>query len=238
MDRGSLSRKPEYDGIIDTHTPHKRRAVSHRFFRWLGILLIIAAAVLLIRWQSTLNWLGEYLVSPQHPESADLILVLAGDFWGPRVVKGADLAVQGYAPRALMSGTPYQGRMDGELAVEFLVNKGYPKQLLESFGHNAKSTIEEALVLRPELARRGVKRVLLVTSAYHSRRAGIVFRLFCPGIQFIVIPAPDDLYHPEGWWRDSRSRRLFFSEWEKILGTILFVYPKYRIERLWHARTG
>jgi uncharacterized SAM-binding protein YcdF (DUF218 family) len=196
------------------------------------IPVILLAAVLLIRWEATLNYLGDYLVSSHSPQSADLILVLAGDFWGARVLKGADLALQGYAPLALMSGTPYQGSMDGELAIKFLAKQGYPTRLFQSFGHNARSTIEEAIVLRPELARRGVKRVLLVTSAYHSRRAAIVFRLFCPGIRFIAIPAPEIQYHPEGWWKDSNSRRLFFSEWKKILATILIVYPRYRGENI------
>jgi uncharacterized SAM-binding protein YcdF (DUF218 family) len=189
--------------------------------------VVLPAAVCLIRWQSTLNCLGGFLVSAQNPRSADLILVLAGDFWGPRVLKGADLALQGYAPVALMSGTPYQGRPDGELAIEFLVQKGYPKRLFQSFAHNSRSTIEEALALRPELARRGVTRVLLVTTAYHSRRAAIVFTLFCPGIQFIAIAAPD-AYQPNRWWRDPGSKRLFYSEWSKILGTVLVAYPKYQ----------
>lgn len=191
--------------------------------------MLLATVVLLIRWQATLNGLGGYLVASQPPQSADLILVLAGDFWGPRAAKGADLAVQGYAPLVLMSGTPYEGRPDGELAIEFLTKRGYPKRIFQSFSHNAHSTIEEAILLRPELARRGVKRVLLVTSAYHSRRAEIVFRLFCPGIQFISIPAPDLHYHAVDWWKDSNSRTLFFSEWKKILGTILIAYPKNRL---------
>ena len=210
----------------------KLRTPLHRFLRWLLILAIILSAIVLIRWQATLSYLGNYLICSQTPQSADLVLVLAGDFWGPRVVKGAQLAVEGYAPLALMSGTPYQGRPDGELAIEFLAKQGYPTHLFESFGHNAHSTIEEAIVLRPDLARRGVRRVLLVTSAYHSRRAAIVFRLFCPGIQFLSIPAPDLQYHPDGWWKDPDSRRLFFSEWSKILGTILIVYPKYCVERI------
>lgn len=206
-----------------------------RSFLFLAIALLVAA---LIQWRAVLAYLGEFLVSPQAPQSADLILVLAGDFWGPRVVKGADLAMQGYAPVALFSGTPYQGRMDGELAIEFLAKMGYPTRSFQSFGHHATSTITEAIVLRPEVERRGVKRVLLVTSAYHSRRAGIVFRLFCPGIQFIAIGAPDNLYCPDDWWEDANSRKLFVSEWAKIFGTILFEYPKHRVEALLHTGSG
>jgi hypothetical protein len=148
------------------------------------------------------------------------------------VVKGADLAVQGYAPLALFSGTPYQGRMDGVLAIEFLAAKGYPTGSFQSFGHHAPSTITEAIAIRPELERRHVKRVLLVTSAYHSRRAGIVFRLFCPGIDFIAIGAPDEHYHPDVWWEDPSSRKLFASEWEKICGTVLLEYPKHLVGRM------
>jgi uncharacterized SAM-binding protein YcdF (DUF218 family) len=62
-------------------------------------------------------------------------------------------------------------------------------------------------VLRAELARRGVKRVLLVTASFHSRRSAIVFHLFCPGIQFISVPASDPYYHPDTWWMDASSQR-------------------------------
>lgn len=207
-------------------------------FRSILFLAITLLLISLVRWRAVLSYLGGFLVSPQTPQSADLIVVLAGDFWGPRVVKGADLAMQGYAPLTLFSGTPYNGRMDGLLTIEFLAKRGYPTQSFQSFGHHSRSTIDEAIVLRPELERRGAKRVILVTSAYHSRRAGIVFRLLCPGIQFMAIPAPDDHYHPDLWWEDASSRKLFFSEWSKILGTILWEYPKYRIEMLLHVDNG
>ena len=85
---------------------------------------------------------------------------------------------------------------------------------------------------RGELARRRVKRVLLVTSSYHSRRATIVATLFCPGVQFISVPAADPHYHVAEWWNDDSSRKLFFSEWEKIGGSVLLAYPKSLVLRL------
>ena len=91
-------------------------------------------------------------------------------------------------PVVLISGTPYQGRPEGEVAIEFLAKQGYPTRLFDSFAHNARSTIQEAVALRPELRRRHVQRVILVTSEFHSRRSSIVFGLFCPGIHFISVP--------------------------------------------------
>jgi uncharacterized SAM-binding protein YcdF (DUF218 family) len=194
--------------------------------------MLILAAILAIRWQSTLNSLGSFLVDSQPPQRADLILVLGGDFWGPRVLVGAELARLRYAPIALISGPPYRDRPEGELAVEFLVRKGYPRELFQVFGHHAGSTIDEANALRSELARRHVRRVLLVTSAHHSRRATIVLTLLCPGVRFISIPAPDPHYHIDQWWNDDSSRQLFFSEWNKILGSVLVAYPTYLVSRL------
>lgn len=204
------------------------------FHRWAGFftvcifLLVVAAA---IRWQATFTSLGAFLVDSQPPQQADLILVLGGEFWGARVLTGAELARLRYAPIVLFSGPPYRGRPQGELSVEFLVEKGYPKQIFQVFATDANSTIAEARALRAELARRHARRVLLVTSSYHSRRATIVLTLFCPGVQFISIPAPDSHYHAAGWWNDESSRRLFFSEWSKILGSVLQGLPVYVVSR-------
>jgi len=204
---------------------------------WPGVriaarLLLICAglfvAVCLIRWQATLNWFGNFLVDSDRLEHADLIMVMGGDFWGPRVIKGADLAKEGYAPLVLISGPPYGGRPEGELAVEFLAGRGYPKELFEVFGHNEPSTFGEVVVLRSELARRRVKRVIVVTSSFHSRRCAILFRLICPGIRFQSAPADDPHYHPEQWWNDPPDRDLLFSEWTKILGSVFVAYPAYR----------
>jgi uncharacterized SAM-binding protein YcdF (DUF218 family) len=186
----------------------------------------------LFRWQTTLSFLGGYLVYSEPPQSADIILVLAGDFYGSRVLKAAELAKQGYAPLVLISGRPYGRGMEGDYAISFLATHGYSTRLFESFGHHAHSTIEEAITLRGELRRRHVKRVILVTSDFHSRRSAIVFRLFCPGIDFISVPGPEPGFHADRWWADPPSKALFYSEWTKIFGTVLLAYPKDLIGRL------
>ena len=185
---------------------------------------LVLAAIALIRWQAVLNWLGSYLVCSDPREPADLVVVMGGDFWGPRVLTGAEIGAQGLAPLVLISGPPYNERPEGELAVEFLVKQGYPRSLFAVFAHDQPSTLGEVLALRGELMRRGVKRVIVVTSSFHSRRCLILFRLFCPGIRFLSAPAPDAGYQANGWWKNARSRQLFFSEWTKILGSVVIAY--------------
>ena len=198
---------------------------------WAAIVVIILVATAAVRWQATLTWLGAFLVDSQPPQPADLILVLGGDFWGPRVLTGAELAIASYAPIVLLSGPPYKDRPEGEAAVDFLVEKGYPKTLLQVFAHHGASTIAEAKAIRGELARRRVKRVLFVTSSYHSRRAAIVLTLFCPGVRFISVPAADPHYHVAEWWKDDSSRKLFYSEWVKIAGSVFWAYPRSVVSR-------
>jgi uncharacterized SAM-binding protein YcdF (DUF218 family) len=207
----------------------KLRARRYRILGALLILLLAAAAILWLERRAVMVALGNYLVYNQAAQPADLVLVLGGNFYGPRVLKGADLVAEGYAPVALFSGPPYQGHPQGEVAIAFLARQGYATRGLESFATNAESTIEEANALCPELRRRHAKRVLLVTSSYHSRRSAVVFRLFCPGVDFISVPSSDPEYRPSIWWMDPGSHRLFYSEWEKILGTVLVAYPKHLV---------
>ena len=204
--------------------PRPQRSPIRRVLLWSALGL---AAFALIGWQAVLNWLGNYLVCSDALQRADLILVMGGDFWGPRVVTAAQLGGQGLAPLILISGPRYYGRPEGELAVEFLVQHGYSKNLFDVFTHDQPSTLGEVLALKGELSRRGAKRVIVVTSSYHSRRCAILFRLFCPGIRFLSAPAVDANYRPRNWWKDASSRRLFFSEWTKLFGSIAIAYPVY-----------
>jgi uncharacterized SAM-binding protein YcdF (DUF218 family) len=195
-----------------------------------GILFLLFA---LIRYPWSLTALARFLTLSEPPARADLILVLGGEFWGSRPLLGADLAVRGYAKKVLISGAPYNGQPESGLSVRFLVEKGYPRETFISFPITAASTTEEAIAVCPELHRLGASKVLLVTSAYHSRRANLVFRLFCPGVSFRSVAATDDQFEVENWWKTERFRRTFFSEWQKIIGTVLWKYPQHQLARLW-----
>ena len=72
---------------------------------------------------------------------------------------------------------------------EFLERLGVPKQsmVLET---KAENTHDHGVYLQPVLRDRGLKRILLVTSAMHMPRALGVFVRSCPGIEFV--PAPTD----------------------------------------------
>lgn len=162
--------------------------------------------------------LGGYLVQSEPPQKSDVILVLAGDASGSRIIKAAEMVRQGYAPKVLVSG-PFgiYGHYESDLEIPFAVQHGYPETYFESFENRAHSTMEEANVVIPRLRQMGAKNVLLVTSDFHTRRAGKIYRHQAPDLTFDVIGAPDPHFTPSSWWHDREGRKTFLIEWMKTV---------------------
>jgi uncharacterized SAM-binding protein YcdF (DUF218 family) len=75
------------------------------------------------------------------------------------------------------------------------------------------------------LRRRNVHRVLLVTSDYHSRRAGRIFRAaertLGGGIEIRMVATPDKEFQPDSWWRSRQGQKIAFMEWTKTLSSAI-----------------
>ena len=184
------------------------------------ILLILAAgALLLVLFHSPLlAALGNFLVKSGPPQKADIIVVLAGDGFGRRILTAAKLVKEGYAPKALISGpNGNYGNYECDLAIPFAVKAGYPESYFLHFEHRARSTQEEARVVTEKLHEMGVKRVMLVTSNYHTRRAGIMFRRAAPDLDIFVVSADDEFFKPDSWWHYREARKIFLYEWMKTV---------------------
>ena len=188
--------------------------------RFSGLLLVLAAAAFFTRalW---LPALGAALVHDDGPEKADIAVVLAGDYYGHRLEKAAELVRAGYVPAALVSGPPYYGTHECDIAIAFVVQKGYPGQWFIPFPNSALSTADEAREILSELERRKVHRFLLVTSDYHSARAGRVFRRAAQGsgIEMRIVAAPDEFFRIASWWRSREGQKTVFFEWSKTIAT-------------------
>jgi uncharacterized SAM-binding protein YcdF (DUF218 family) len=202
----------------------ERADVSKRRRRWL--LLVLFAAVLplpllLVFREQVVTGLGEFLVVSDPLEPADFIYVLAGDFWGSRVLLGANLGAKGWAPRVILSGGRYQDSYACDLSVDFAVQHGYRRSLFLPIRMETRSTVDEARAMGPIFHQLGARRIILVTSNFHSRRAAQVFRLFLPEFDFKMEGSSDDIFDPHAWSKTPGERRLVFSEYQKMLGTFL-----------------
>jgi uncharacterized SAM-binding protein YcdF (DUF218 family) len=187
-------------------------------FRSLGVALLAVLLVATLFHERLFAALGSYLVESDSLSSADVVFVLAGDTNGNRVLKGGELVRQGYASKAMVSGPGgLYGLHECDLAIPYAVKAGYPEGYFEHFEHEARSTQEEADAAIAEFHRRGYKKVLLVTSDYHTRRAARTFRAGAKGIEVVVIAAPDMYFTPGNWWNNREGRKTFLVEWEKTV---------------------
>jgi uncharacterized SAM-binding protein YcdF (DUF218 family) len=163
-----------------------------------------------------LGAVGSRLVNAESPERADVVVVLAGDTYGDRIKKGAELVKQGYASHVLVSGpSGLYGYHECDLAIPYAVKAGYPESYFLHAENDARSTVEEAQALLSYLRKEAAHRVLLVTSDYHTRRSGRIFRAAAPDLQFVVVAAQGPEFSPDGWWRTRQGRKIALVEWLK-----------------------
>jgi uncharacterized SAM-binding protein YcdF (DUF218 family) len=193
----------------------------------LRILLIAVAAILLV-FLTRAWWLagfGRALVHDDGPAKADIAVVLAGDAYGHRILKAAELVREGYVPAVLVSGPAgAYGMNESDLAIPFAVRNGCPEQWFINFPNKSLSTREEAGDVLQELRRRNVKSFLLVTSDYHSARARRIYlateRASGGGPEFRTVSAPDEFFHPNSWWQNRQGQKIAFIEWSKTVATV------------------
>lgn len=175
----------------------------------------LAAALAVASWTTHPWWLrhaGLALVHVDAPRPADLIVVLAGDWSGERILKAAELAGAGMAPRILASGaTIHFGIRECALAIDLAVRNGHPRDRFECFERDAHSTREEALKMLPAIQARGVRSVILVTNDAHTARARYIWKKLAPWLDVRVSASNSDFQTGE-WWRDREGWKEFHNE--------------------------
>jgi len=198
--------------------------VVRRFRSFLKILTTVAAIglVLFLARSWWLTAMGRALVRDDGPAQADAMVVLAGDDYGNRILKAAELARAGYAHVILVSGPPgFYGNHECDLAIPFAVRHGYPEEWFVHAPNETHSTREEGAFLLGELRRRNARSFLLVTSNYHTGRASQIFTAeeratgYFPVMH--VVAAPDRFFQPDSWWREREARKIAFNEWLKTI---------------------
>ena len=189
-----------------------------RFPRWQRICLLASLGILLIAsntWFATaltrsLEW--QYLPSETYPQ-VDAIVVLGGSTGsaiyprqivdiggaGDRMVYAAYLYHQGIAPNLLLTGgyIPWMHERDAPAndMAEILKMLNVPEDALW-FETASFNTYENARNTRQILDKKGIDRIVLVTSAMHMPRALALFERQ----GFSVIPAPTDYNVTQADW--------------------------------------
>ncbi|MGA2202533.1 MAG: ElyC/SanA/YdcF family protein [Terriglobales bacterium] len=182
-----------------------------RFFRLLVVLFLVFVVAALA------SQAARFLVVDE-PGKSDAIVVLAGET-NVRPARALELLRLGVAPRAFINAQTRDRIYDQtliEIAQKYV--NGLPEANRVSVCPIAGfSTIAEADDVSRCLHPLGAHRVLIVTSASHTRRALTIFRHRLPQYQFNVAAARDPAQFGEAWWTNREWAKTTFDEWSKML---------------------
>ena len=160
------------------------------------------------------------------PARADAIVVIGGDHKPERVALAVDLYRQGIAPVVLISAgveVLEGGRTvrEAEVMIRQATELGLPHDaiLVEDWSQTTVGNATETLGFARRL---GWRSIVLVTSAYHSRRAGGLFHNILDGeVAVSVQPAPQTGC-PPCWMMDLDTLRVVMYEYRNILWRLIF----------------
>lgn len=194
---------------------------------------MLSGLLLIFVWIFAAPYLASNLIVEKPLERADAIFVLGGgSTYLERTRKAAELYKNGRAPKIFLTDDGGQGgwnqalqrnpffveRARWELAAE-----GVPDEAIEILPTVVESTHDEAVLLEKTLKEQNLKSVLLVTSAYHTRRTLWTFeKVLRENDDFLKIgiespPAGQQTPTPSCWWLSRMGWRFVGGEYLKIV---------------------
>lgn len=206
----------------------KRKLMSIAIFAI--IMAFLAVAILIF------NNLGNWLIKSDQTKKADLIFILLGPV-PDRALQSYDLYKAGFAEKIVFANEfqfgseqlkPYGITLENTASVfkRTLIQLGVKPEDVEILPQVTSSTQEEAIALREHLSDNpGIKKVLLVTSSYHSRRTAMIFKKALkktnPGVEIISVPSSYTVFDAEKWWKQRDSAKMVVLEYVKLMNFLL-----------------
>lgn len=159
---------------------------------------------------------GPSLIDPKCAK-ADAIVAVSGGDTSARVAEAVKLYNQGWADKLVFSGAALDttGPSNAEAMRDQAINVGVPSSaiLTES---NSQDTTENAFLTSALVG--SVNRIIVVTSPYHQRRAGLEFKhFFGDKVQVVNHPTLRDRQWQNYWWSTFSGWTLAISESLKTL---------------------
>jgi uncharacterized SAM-binding protein YcdF (DUF218 family) len=201
-----------------------------------GIKIFLALFGAALIWISTAPLLATSLITQRPISDPDAILVLSGSaVYTERIEKAIDLYRQGVAPKVIITNDGVRAgwlRSEKknlpfvELERRMLIDNGVPPEDIIELPGVVSGTSDEANTMAEMAGPLGVRRLLVVTSAYHTRRALRTFdKIVAPNGVAVGIDHPKtglQTPRPETWWLTFRGWQTVGAEYVKSIVYYLF----------------
>jgi len=189
-----------------------------RIPRWTMKRTIVV--VLLLAFLLFARFAGRMLVR-DHPEKSDVIVVLAGDSQDERYRRGMELLRAGYGRHLFLdasSDSRYFGHTPAEYAEAFIRQDAKEMAAQVSVcAFEEDSTLTETGYVGKCVEPFHPANILLVTSDWHTARAGSVFKHRLPQFHWSVAAARDPRLFGTRWWRRREWAKTTFLEWLRVV---------------------
>ncbi len=172
--------------------------------------------------ESLLSGVSQALVHEDPLVKAEAIVVLAGGN-GNRIEAAARLYREGFGEKLFFSGfRMYPGTYTSTLMKNYALELGVPEdKIIASIPKVEVSTRGESIANLELLNKNHIKKFILVTSAFHTRRSKLMYEnaieLLGYNIEFLVHPAPDPFVPILGWWKLRTGQKGVFLEYLKSI---------------------
>ncbi len=153
-------------------------------------------------------------------QPADAIIVVSGGDTDARTDAGIELYKNGWAPMMIFSGAAQDesGPSNAAAMKSHAINEGVPDEVI-AVEEASRTTQENAQNTRTLLAEGDYRRIILVTSGYHQRRALIEFERLTGEVEIVNRPVYQDQDWSFWWWITPRGWWLAGGETVKIIIT-------------------
>ena len=135
-------------------------------------------------------------------QKADAIVAVSGGDTPARAAEAISLYKNGWAPLIIFSGAAQdQSGPSNALAMQRqAIEAGVPESSV-SIEEDSRTTAENAEKTRSLLKQKNIQKVILVTSAYHQRRASLEFQKRAGGeLKIMNHPVATDSQWSNFWW--------------------------------------
>jgi len=191
------------------------------------ILLILGA----LYWAFTpaMTTIGNFLIKNNTLSNSDAVIVLTtGVDYYPRLTEAAQIYKQGLTKKVIINGNRKSDTLRkieamgfnapchwSEKFIQMLAIMGVPRdKVIVVNGEDIFDTVSEAKVVGEYAHTHGMKDLTIVTSKFHTRRAGYIWEHVYPNrFSISVAAAKDDPFNPAAWWKSGRQIRSLLGEY-------------------------
>jgi uncharacterized SAM-binding protein YcdF (DUF218 family) len=195
---------------------HKWRLIRYAIYFVVLLTLFLCRAPIL-------RGLGNWLINEDKLEKADVIVLLGGNSF-ERAPEVKRIFEMNYAKEIVCTGSAVSHQLqslgmnitEAQNSKKYLVKIGVPDSCIMAFNQGT-STIEEARELKKMFMKKGYKKVILVSSKFHTARVHKYFNkeFEGSGIKLIVRGAMPLNYKLETWWHSEEGLLFVNNEYVK-----------------------